>query len=121
MFIWKGVVNSQEIGGAQCLRLETVHKTDAYVYFYPVVENLKTLFLSSVWPHTSSYRGAPNVFHHATDLVDYTFTGVVSPNNDTLYSSAWLDLDEQPLILGLPDVTVVSSGKVFSNDNFSMH
>lgn len=82
--------------------LETA--SDAYIYFYPVVENLKTLFFASVWPHTSSYATSVNQFYHAKDLVDWRFTSVVSPNNDTLYSSAWLYLEGQPIVLSLPDV-----------------
>ncbi len=78
--------------------------SEAYAYFYPVVQNLKTLFFSSVWSHSSEYIGAINVFRNATKLVDWTFDSIVSPNNDTLYSQAWLDLEEQPLVLSLPSV-----------------
>jgi hypothetical protein len=35
-------------------------------------------------------------------LVDCTRTGVVSPNTDTLYTSAFLDLSETPLVLTVP-------------------
>ena len=92
--------------------LETA--SDAYVYFYPIVENLKTFFFSSVWPHTASYRGPVNQFSHATQLVDWRFSNVVSPNNDTLYSSAWLDLEEQPIVLSLPDVPSAPNNKKVS-------
>lgn len=86
--------------------------SDAYVYFYPIVQNLKTFFFASVWPHTTSYGGPVNQFRHATQLVDWRFTSVVSPNNDTLYSQAWLDLDQQPIVLGLPDVPTVAGKRV---------
>ena len=36
---------------------------------------------------------------------------MVSPNNDTLYSRAWLDLDKTPMILGLPAVPVMDNNK----------
>lgn len=86
--------------------------SDAYVYFYPIVENLKTLFYQSVWPHASgSYLGQLNKFWHFTNLIDWTFVDIVTPNNDTLYSVAWLDLEEQPMVLNLPEVPTTESGK----------
>ena len=84
--------------------------TDAYVYFYPIVQNLKTLFNSSVWPHSALYTPL-NQFCHATQLIDWRFSEVVTPNNDTLYSRAWLDLDQQPMVLGLPHVPTLDNGK----------
>ena len=45
----------------------------------------------------------PNEFFHASALVDHTFRGVVSPNNDTLYSGLCIDLRESPQVLTVPD------------------
>ena len=36
-------------------------------------------------------------------LADHTSRGVTSPNNDTLYASAWLDLTQGPVTVTLPD------------------
>ena len=36
---------------------------------------------------------------------------IVSPNNDTLYSRAWLDLEPQPIVLSLPKVPLTEDGK----------
>lgn len=96
---------------SQWSMMETVEvASDAYVYFYPVVQNLKNLFQASIWPHSPAF--APlNQFRHSTKLVDWRFTSVVSPNNDTLYSRAWLDLDKTPMILGLPAVPVMDNNK----------
>jgi hypothetical protein len=86
--------------------------SDAYVYFYPIVQNLKTLYYSSVWPHSLNYNGPVNEFSHASQLLDWMFTAVVSPNNDTLYSQAWLDLEQQPVVLSLPAVPAIGEKKV---------
>jgi hypothetical protein len=45
----------------------------------------------------------PNQFQHRTAFPDASFTDVVSPNADTLYSSAWLDLSQEPVVLSVPD------------------
>lgn len=87
--------------------------SDAYVYFYPIVQNLKTFYFASVWPHTIGY-GPVNQFSHASRLLDWRFTAVVAPNNDTLYSLAWLDLEQQPIVLGLPTVPMIGGKKVMA-------
>src|SRR5262245_48271492 len=68
---------------------------EAYVYGYPLV----------LMDATRSLAAAPaNQFAHRRELVDHTFTDVVSPNADTLYSTAWLDLSQEPVVLSVPAV-----------------
>ncbi len=43
-----------------------------------------------------------NLFLHRPTLADASSRSVTTPNNDTLYSSAWLDLSGGPLIINLP-------------------
>jgi hypothetical protein len=48
-------------------------------------------------------RKAPiNQFLHLKQFPDPTFTDVVSPN--ALYSTAWIDLTREPIILSLPEM-----------------
>jgi hypothetical protein len=69
---------------------------EVYVYAYPLV-------LMDVSRQVLTARTPANQFRHSPAFPDASFTGVVSPNADTLYSSAWLDLDKEPLILSVPD------------------
>ena len=46
-----------------------------------------------------------NSFFHATTLSTPSSRVIVSPNVDTLYSIAWLDLRAEPLLLSVPRVT----------------
>jgi hypothetical protein len=50
-------------------------------------------------------RGTPqaNRFANAPAFPDDTFRQVIRPNADTLYSSAWLDLSKEPVMLRVPD------------------
>jgi len=43
-----------------------------------------------------------NLFLHRPTLADASSRSVTTPNNDTLYSSAWLDLSGGPLVIQLP-------------------
>ena len=68
--------------------------SQAFVYGYPLVlMNVTRQQLNS----------GNNRFEHLRTFPDDTFTTVVAPNVDTLYSSAWLDLSEEPMVLSVPD------------------
>ncbi|WP_059411745.1 DUF1254 domain-containing protein [Cupriavidus basilensis] len=67
-----------------------------FTYAYPLV-------LMDVTREVMTARTPANTFAHMRGFPDATFTDVVSPNADTLYSTAWLDLSEEPQILSLPD------------------
>ena len=69
---------------------------EVYVYAYPLV-------LMDVTRQVMTARTPVNTFEHRRSPPDPSFTEVVSPNVDTLYSTAWLDLSNGPLILSLPD------------------
>lgn len=44
-----------------------------------------------------------NEWRHTPGLVDHDYRGVTTPNCDTLYSGAWLDLDGGPILIDLPE------------------
>ena len=44
-----------------------------------------------------------NVFTNMREFPDANFKEVVRPNFDTLYSSGWLDLTKEPMIVSVPD------------------
>ncbi len=69
--------------------------TLGYIYAYPLVLMDVTRSLS-----TTPF----NRFTHVPAFPDHTFTGVVSPNVDTLYSHAWLELSREPIVLTVPDL-----------------
>lgn len=74
---------------------------EAYLWGYPLVlmERTKKLLTNE------SQRGsAPlNTLRHRARLATPRDREVVKPNNDTLYSIAWLDLSRGPQILGVPE------------------
>ena len=68
--------------------------SDIYLYSFPLIkmELTKKLLSDKI-----------NTFAHKTDLPNPNFHDVVRPNLDTLYSSAWLDLSNSPVIVEVPD------------------
>ena len=71
----------------------------AYIFGYPLVLMAATRDVMTV---TGSDATPINRFTHKRAFPDASFTDVVSPNADTLYSIAWLDLTKQPIVLSVP-------------------
>ena len=60
--------------------------------------------LSTAVPKPEGTKAPINQFAHVRAFPDATYTDIVSPNADTLYSLAWLDLAKEPIVLSVPEV-----------------
>ena len=72
---------------------------EAYTFAYPLV-------LAEVTRRANTENASPrlvNHFLHALAFPDEHFRQVIRPNADTLYSSSWLDLSQEPMLLHVPD------------------
>jgi hypothetical protein len=54
-------------------------------------------------PSPSGEAAPVNQFSNKKSFPDATYTDVVRPNDDTLYSTAWVDTAKEPVILSVPD------------------
>ena len=80
--------------------------TEAYLYAYPLVLMDVTRKVATNVAAPSPVGGihAPlNQFAHVPVFPDASFTAVVRPNADTLYSSLWFDVSKEPLLVSVPD------------------
>jgi hypothetical protein len=75
---------------------------DAYVFGYPLVLMDVTEKLSTAVPKPEGSQAPINQFAHLRAFPDATYTDIVSPNADTLYSLAWLDVAKEPIVLSVP-------------------
>lgn len=76
---------------------------EAYIYAFPLVLTDATKTLSTNTDGTVASRAPVNQFNHAKKLADASFRTVVTPNVDTVYSQAWLDIGAEPMIYVLPE------------------
>lgn len=78
---------------------------DAYLYAYPIVLMDVTRQVSTNCERAFGAKlNAPmNQFAHVPAFPDATFTDVVRPNADTLYSALWFDVTQEPLVIHVPD------------------
>ena len=77
---------------------------DAYIYFYPLVTmDLTRKQLTNMAPGKGVFGGPMNMFVNVESFPSADFKAVVRPNFDTLYSSAYLDLTQEPMVVSAPD------------------
>src|SRR5258708_39842096 len=68
---------------------------DAWLYCLPLVE-MATTRSRMLGPEPTGMKAMVNGFVQARQLAGPPMRTVTTPNNDTLYSSAWLDLAAGP-------------------------
>jgi hypothetical protein len=77
---------------------------DAYLYFYsPVTMDLTRKQLTNQEPTPGGIGGPMNRFANVGAFPTADMRVVVRPNFDTLYSSGWLDLTKEPMVVSAPD------------------
>lgn len=77
---------------------------DAYLYFYPLLTmDLTRKQFTNIEPGKEFGKGPMNMFVSVPQYPPADFKGVVRSNFDTLYSIAWLDLTQEPLVISAPD------------------
>jgi hypothetical protein len=77
---------------------------EAYIYAFAMLENYNTMYKQVVNPAAPEYVGGFGKFRHYDQVYTPDNKDVVTPNNDTPYSWAWLDLRAEPWVVGVPAV-----------------
>jgi hypothetical protein len=76
---------------------------EAYIFNYPLVMMYRTMYLQAIDTKSKSYSGGFGKWLHLGTSTPKD-TDIVSPNNDTPYSYAWVDLRTEPWVLTLPKI-----------------
>jgi hypothetical protein len=77
---------------------------DAWAYAYAPLQGYQTMYNQTQNRSFGGYVGGFNQFRHYSRSSMPADTDIVTPNNDTPYSWAWLDLRAEPMVLSLPAV-----------------
>ena len=77
---------------------------EAWIYGFPVVESYKTLYAQAVDRTDPNFKAPFNQIGHSAGTFSPRDTAIITPNADTPYSFAWLDLRAEPMVLSLPAV-----------------
>ena len=92
--------------GAKAITEEEAHAigVEAYLYFYsPITMDLTRKQLTNQEPTPGGIGGPMNSFANVGAFPTADMRVVVRPNFDTLYSSGWLDLTKEPMVVSAPD------------------
>ena len=76
---------------------------EAYIFNYPLVMMYRTMYLQAIDTKSKSYSGGFGKWLHLGTSSPKD-TDIVSPNNDSPYSYAWVDLRAEPWVLTLPKI-----------------
>ena len=76
---------------------------EAYIYGYPLVTMEMTRRVMTNVEKPEGTRAPMGQFVRMREYPSATFRDVTAPNADTLYTTAWLDVGQEPWVLSLPD------------------
>ncbi len=77
---------------------------EGYVYAFPMLMGYRFLFASFLAKGAPTFRTPINTLASDAQALDHSFKDVISPNADTPYSFAGLDLRAEPYVLTVPKV-----------------
>ena len=84
---------------------------EGYIYGLPIVMNYAVMYEYAVDRSSGQFKAPFNEISNEARVYTYEDTTIISPNSDTPYSVAWLDLRAEPVILSVPEV---ESGRYYS-------
>lgn len=92
----------------------------AYTFGYPLFVFAQTQYQSTEDPENPE-RFERNTIRHNRQLSDHRSVWITAPNNDTLYSNAWLDLSQGPVRVTSQTMPDVRYWSIALMDAFTNH
>jgi hypothetical protein len=77
---------------------------EGFIYGLPIVMNYAVMYEYAVNKNSGQYKAPFNQIKNESRVFTYKDTAIVTPNSDTPYSFAWLDLRAEPVVLTVPGV-----------------
>jgi len=120
---WAGTGRAQDYPDDWKYEFAYTLGAQAYIYGFPWINNAQYRWEWVTQPPTpdNEHPYAPlNKFSHATMRKDASYRGGGNPDTDTLYSTAWLNLTTEPVILSVPAIDRYYTFEIagFDSDNF---
>ncbi len=78
---------------------------EGFVYGLPIVMNYAVMYEYVVDRNSGQFKAPFNQIYNEARVFTYKDTAVPTPNSDTPYSLAWLDLRAEPIVVSVPAVS----------------
>ena len=89
---WPGILEAKNIA------------EEGFIYGLPIVMNYAVMYAYAVDKDSGQFKAPFNEIKNEARVFTYKDTAIVTPNSDTPYSFAWLDLRAEPIVLSVPEV-----------------
>src|SRR6201994_3561823 len=73
-----------------------------FIYGLPIVMNYGVMYEYAVDRTSSQFKAPFNQIKNEPNVFTYKDTAIPTPNSDTPYSLAWMDLRAEPMVLSVP-------------------
>ncbi|QDV25229.1 DUF1254 domain-containing protein [Aureliella helgolandensis] len=77
---------------------------EAYTYGYPLVDSYRIQYAYFVNQHDASFKAPWNHLKNIPNVYTPADTAIQTPNSDTPYSWAGLDLRAEPIVISVPEI-----------------
>jgi hypothetical protein len=77
---------------------------EGFIYGLPIVMNFNVMYEYAVDKSSGQYKAPFNQIKNEHRVYTYKDTSVITPNSDTPYSSMFVDLRTEPMVLSVPAV-----------------
>ena len=77
---------------------------EGFIYGLPIVMNYAVMNEYAINKNSGQFKAPFNQINNEARVFTYKDTAIITPNSDTPYSIAWLDLRAEPIVLSVPAV-----------------
>jgi len=77
---------------------------EGFIYGLPIVMNYAVQYSFAIDSGGAQYKAPYNTISNEARVFTWQDTTIVTPNSDTPYSMAWLDLRAEPIVISVPAV-----------------
>jgi hypothetical protein len=89
---------------------------EAFIYGLPLVMNYGVMYEFVIDKNSGQYKAPFNAINNQHRVFTYEDTAIPTPNSDTPYSMAWLDLRAEPVVISVPAVDPKRYYSIMLND-----